>query len=112
MKEEIKGNSKVHYVVENVRKIMHDENLTQKTMSEFADISESQMSKVFNGSVQLSIWQLSNIASSLQINIIDLFTYPKKFVDSDKVEMAERISITFEVSPDKREHLLKMVTEK
>ena len=110
MKEERLEIKEAHPVVEKLKKIMNDRNLTQKALGDFAGITDSQMSKVFNGSVQLKLWQLSKIASNLQMEVIDIFTYPKKYVDSEKVvNNSDKVSITFEVSSDKREHLLKLV---
>ena len=100
----------VHPVVEKLRLIMRDKNLTQKAMAEYAETGDSQMSKIFKGSLQINLWQLSKIASNLQMEVIDIFTYPKKYVDSEKVvNNSDKVSITFEVSSDKREHLLKLV---
>ena len=109
-----KGRLKIkeaHPVVEKLKKIMNDRNLTQKALGNFAGITDSQMSKVFNGSVQLNLWQLSKIAENLQMDIIDIFTYPKKYVDSETIiNKYDKVSVTFGISADKREHLLKLVT--
>ena len=109
MKEERLEIKEAHPVVEKLKKIMNDRNLTQKALGDFAGITDSQMSKVFNGSVQLKLWQLSKIAENL--HIIDIFTYPKKYVDSETIiNKYNKVSVTFEISADKREHLLKLVT--
>ena len=73
MKEERLEIKEAHPVVEKLKKIMNDRNLTQKALGDFAGITDSQMSKVFNGSVQLKLWQLSKIAENLQMDIIDIF---------------------------------------
>jgi transcriptional regulator with XRE-family HTH domain len=70
-----KKNLKKHPVVDNLLKIMNDKHLRQEKMAEFADIDPSQFSKILSGSVQISLWQLSNIADNLGMEIIDLFTY-------------------------------------
>ena len=45
------------------------------------------------------------------MDIIDIFTYPKKYVDSETIiNKYDKVSVTFEISADKREHLLKLVT--
>ena len=44
------------------------------------------------------------------MEVADIFTYPKKYVDSETVVgNADKVSVTFEISADKREHLLKLV---
>jgi len=51
----------------------------------------------------------SNAESGLNVDITYLFTYPKKYVDASTIDKSERISVTFEVSPDKRDLLLGLV---
>ena len=110
MKDKETEVKEIHPVVEKLRLIMRDRNLTQKAIAEYAETGDTQMSKIFNGSLQLSLWQLSNIASNLQMEVADIFTYPKKYVDRETVvSNADKVSVTFEISADKREHLLKLV---
>ena len=68
-----------HPVIENLRKIMMDKKITQYRMAEYAGIEPSQFSKIMNGSIQISLWQISNIATNFNMDIIDIFTYPDKY---------------------------------
>ena len=97
-------------IINNLRKLMNDRGLTQATMSEFADTSPSQFSKILNGSVQLSLLQLSNIARSLSMSEIDLITYPDKYVKSAKQqdEPVEAI-LQIKLKKDKKDQVLKLV---
>ena len=52
------------------------------------------------------------IAEVLKVDVIYLFTYPKTYVDASTIENSEKILVTFEVSPDKRDILLNLVTKK
>ncbi len=45
----------MHPVVENIRKIIMDKGITQVAASELVGTSASQMSKILNGEVQISI---------------------------------------------------------
>ena len=87
-----------HPVIESLLKIMKDEDIKQETLAEYAGISASQMSKVLNGTVQLSLWQLSNIATNLNWKIIDIFTYPDFYKKDEKGEKTLRISVELEVT--------------
>lgn len=108
-KEEIK----IHPVVENLRKIMRDKKLTQATMAQYAQTTPSQFSKILNGSVQISIWQLSNIATSLSVNIIDIFTYPKIFIDLDSIRLDSRqevkATLTIELGQEKKDQVFRFI---
>ena len=106
-KEEIK----IHPVVENLRKIMRDRKLTQATMAQYAQTTPSQFSKILNGSVQISIWQLSNIATALDMREIDIYTYPHKFIDPQELQRDNSVKATLsiELSADKKDQVLKLV---
>lgn len=97
-------------IINNLRKIMNDRGLTQVVMAEFADTSPSQFSKILNGSVQLSLLQLSNIARGLSMSEIDLITYPEKYVKSDKLtdEPVEAV-LQIKLKKDKKDQVLKLV---
>ena len=73
------------HIVQNLRKIMTDKGLKQAAMADFAGITASQYSKVMSGSVQLSLQQLSNLATNLGMREIDIITYPERFVSDRKV---------------------------
>ena len=52
---ETKKNHKIPDVVKNLSQIMKDRSIKQETIATYAGIDPSQMSRVFNGRVQLSI---------------------------------------------------------
>lgn len=104
-KEEIK----IHPVIERLRKIINDKGLTQGAMAEYAGTTPSQFSKIMKGEVQISLWQLSNIATSLHWDIIDLFTYPQKYVSSDKNNEDITASLTIQLKKEKKDQVLKLV---
>lgn len=73
-------NKHVNDVLQNLRKIMADRNITQATLAEYAGTDASQFSRLMNGSLELRVSHLANIAINLGMDIIDLFTYPHKYV--------------------------------
>ncbi|MDR1156107.1 MAG: helix-turn-helix transcriptional regulator [Bacteroidales bacterium] len=102
--------SQIHYIVTNLIKIMADRNLTKSAFAEEIGFIETKWNKISNGKQALSVIDLSKIAEKLQMRDIDIITYPKEFTDKDCTQgQSERVSVTFEVSPDKRDYLLKMV---
>lgn len=100
----------VERVIDNLRKIMNERNLTQSTMADYAGISRSQFSKVLNRNVQLSMEQFSKIAHGLSMREIDIITYPQKYVevsDSEKEPLEALLQI--KLTKDKKEQVLKLV---
>lgn len=79
-------------------------------MADFAGITASQYSKVMSGSVQLSLQQLSNLATNLGMREIDIITYPERFV-SDSAIQREPLEAVLQIhlKKDKRDQVLKLV---
>ena len=102
---------RVHPVVENIRKIMIDRRLTQAATAECVGTSPSQFSKILNGEVQISLWQLSNFAMSVGMDIIDVFTYPDKYIKNDVDTKDDSIEAILQIrlSKDKKEEVLRLV---
>lgn len=100
-----------HPVVENIRKIIADKGFTQVAASELIGTSPSQLSKILSGEVQISVWQISNFATELKMDIIDVFTYPDKYIkagDDSKKEPIEAI-LQIKLRNDKKEQVLRLV---
>lgn len=100
----------VHLVIQNLLKIQKDRGMNQVAFGELLGLSESKWSKIANGNQDVRLSELSDFASCLGMREIDLYTYPDIFEDKMEVQ-PERISVTFEVSPDKRDILLSLVTK-
>ena len=99
-------------IIKNIKNIRLEKGVNQEVIANELGFDIANWSRIENGKQELKVGQLEKIAKVLQVEVIDLFTYPKKYVDKDEVGSAERISITFEVSPDKRDILLNLVTNK
>lgn len=100
-----------HPIIENIRKIIRDKGISQKAMAEYAGTSGSQFSKILNGELQISLRQISNIATNLKIREIDIFTYPDVYVKNEKGNFSNEVKalLTIELSPSKKDQVLKLV---
>lgn len=105
----------INSILENIRKIMNDRGLTQASIAEYANTTPSQMSRIFKGDVQLSLKQLSDIATSFQMTVVDVITYPNKYVDSnglsdeEKAMRKPKVLLQLELEEEKKEQVLKIV---
>lgn len=97
-------------IVDNIRKIMRDRNLTQVTMAGYMKTSESQFSKILSGNVQVSLWQLENLASNLSLREIDIITYPEVYVKKEELgeEPVEAV-LQIKLQKEKKDQVLKLV---
>lgn len=100
-----------HPVIENVRKIMIDRKLTQAAAAECAGTSPSQFSKILNGEVQMSLWQISNFASSMGMELIDVFTYPDKYIKNDAKRGDDSVEAVLQIKlkESKKEEVLRLI---
>lgn len=92
--------------LDNVRKIMIDRNLTQKSIGEMMGAGESSLSRIFSGEVQLTLDHLANLARCLSISVIDILTYSDhKKTEQDPVEAVLQIKL----KKDKKDQVLKLI---
>lgn len=98
-------------VAENIRQIRIEKGITQGVVADALGVDVASVSRIETGKQELKVSQLENISKVLQTEIIDLFTYPKKYIDKSTIKDAERVLISFEVSPKKRDELLKLVND-
>ena len=95
-----------YVVLDNVRKIMIDRNLTQKSIGEMMGAGESSLSRIFSGEAQLTLDHLANLARCLSISVIDILTYSDhKKTEQDPVEAVLQIKL----KKDKKDQVLKLI---
>lgn len=97
-------------ILENIEAIRKQKGIKQSVIAEALGVKQPAYSNYITRNSDIYYNRLSQIANILEVRVIDIITYPKEYVDKDLVqEESERVSVTFEVSPDKRDYLLKMV---
>ena len=97
-------------ILKNILEIRNKQRLTQNHLGKLLGVDGATYSRYENGYIALSYSKLAEIAKALNMSVIDVVTYPQVYVNKEVMNIPERISVTFEISSDKREHLLKMVT--
>ena len=105
-----KNVNSLHPIVENLNKIVVDKHLSKSAFADLVGFTESKWNKISNGEQKLQLDELSKIAERIGFSICDIVVYPQKIkvVDSDEVNY-DRVSVTFEVSAENRDTLIRMV---
>jgi len=98
-----------HFVVEQLLKIMNDRKLTKSAFADLIGFQEAKWNKISNGYQSLSIEELSNIAEKLQMREIDIYTWPKIFIEIDKKGDDVRAQLTIELKDEIKQKVLKMI---
>lgn len=97
-------------VVANIKAIRLKKGINQSILADALSVDNAVISNIERGTRELKVNELEVISKCLGVTVLDLFTYPKRYVDADTITSTERVSVTFEVPADKREYLLKLVT--
>ncbi len=70
-------------ILKNISAIMEAKRLLQKDIAIGMGLSISAISHLLNGSRELKVKDLDKIAKALEVEVIDLFTYPDKYKKSE-----------------------------
>lgn len=103
-------NSPQEKVIRNIVKILNDRNITQSSLCVPLDISEGNVSKLLHGKTKLTFDMIAKIANYFSISVIDLISYPERYVkvtttESEPVEAILQIKL----KKDKKDQVLKLV---
>lgn len=93
----------------NIRKIMNDKGLTQSAIATILGVTESQISKILNGSAKLTLDHLSDFASCLSVSEIDILVYPKTYIEKNKEDDPVKAILQIELQAHKKDQVMKLI---
>ena len=101
-------------IISNIKTLRLEKGITQEVMADALGVDTAVISNIEKGKRDLKVKELEIIANCLSVDVLYLFTYPKKYVDVEtiKSDKEDKVSVTFEVSPSKRDYLLHLVMNK
>lgn len=106
---------KVCKLLENIVKIRRDRGLSQEYLAENLGFSQPGYSVIERGMRQMDYSLLCRIADIFEMSVIDIITYPEKYVRADERQAVtaaadeEKVTLSVELSAHKREQVLKLV---
>ncbi len=97
-------------IIANIIKILRIKNLTQASLAAPLDVAEGNVSKLLHNKTKLTYDMLSHIASFLSMSVIDIITWPEKYVkvSTPDPEPLEAI-LQIKLKKDKKDQVLKLV---
>lgn len=95
-------------ILTNIKEIRLKKNMTQLDMASFLNIDTTLYNKIEKGKQDIKFKQVEIIATCFDMSVVDLITYPDKYVDVSQIE-SDKVSVTFEVSADKKALLLGLI---
>lgn len=102
-------------ILVNIIKIRNERGLTQSALSNALNVDYSTYSKLESGITKLTVDRLEEIASFFNLDMIDILTYPKKYIpesdalDDDTVKTKTKVQLQIEIDEDKKEQVLKLL---
>lgn len=99
-------------VVDNIKEIRLNKGIGQKLLADALNVDTAVISNLETGKRELKVSELEIIANCLGVEVIDLFTYPHKYVNRDTILMdSEPLEAILQIKlrSDKKEQVLKLV---
>lgn len=100
-------------ILANIIKIRNDKGFTQAAIAEGIDVDYSTYSKLESGITKLSIDRLEKIASCFKMEIIDIITYPQKYVPATPMEQQStsraKVVVQLELDEQQQKDVLDLI---
>lgn len=96
-------------VIENIKKIRLEKGIPQKLLADALSVDDSVISNIEKGKRELKVSELEIIASCLSVEVIDLFTYPQKYVPDGKEPEDIEAVLQIRLKKDRKEQVLRLV---
>ena len=98
-------------ILENIKKIRNEKGISQEYIATSLKIEQSSYGLIENGKRKLRYDTLLQIAIALEMNVIDIITFPEKWSpisSSTKSEPIEAI-LQIKLQSDKKDQVLKLI---
>ena len=97
-------------VIRKIIQIREINGLTKRELAEKLEMNEASYGRIESGKIALSYKHLAQIASVLNMSVIDILTYPKKFAEiTSKEEEPVEAILQIKLKREKKEQVLKLV---
>ena len=97
-------------ILENIKQIRKNQKLTKREVANALCMSEANYGRIENGHAALQFRHLAKIASLFGMGVIDVLSYPDKYVQetSPKAEPVEAV-LQIKLKKDKKDQVLRLV---
>lgn len=97
-------------ILANIVQIRTDKRLSKREVAEMMCMTEANYGRIENGKIALSYRHLAQLASALNISVLDIITYPDKYVKYEAAgdEPVEAV-LQIKLKKDKKDQVLRLV---
>lgn len=96
-------------ILENIDTIRRNKGYSQEYIATQIGMKQAGFSLIMSGERELKYNTLLQIANALQVHVIDIITYPDKYVISDGSDMSPEAILQIKLDGDKKEQILEIV---
>ena len=101
----------IEQILKNIELIRVARGFSQDGMAAEMNKTQSAYARFESGKTKIDLKTLDEFAKANNMSLIDVITYPKKYVDSEELAHIDNIetSIQIKLSPSQKEQVLKML---
>lgn len=96
-------------IIDNIKKIRIEKGVTQEVLAEALFVDPSVLSNLERGKRELKVSELEIIADCLGVRVIDLFTWPVRYVEPGQENEGVEAILQIKLKKDRKEQVLKLV---
>lgn len=97
-------------IAKNIREIRLKKSINQQFLADALEVDVAVISNIEKGKRELRVNELEKIANALEVSVIDLIVYPKKYIEKTEGEEEPLEAILqIKLKKDKKEQVLKLV---
>jgi transcriptional regulator with XRE-family HTH domain len=95
---------------QTLKKIREARSLSQSQMAKKLDKTQSAYARIEIGETKLDIETLQKFAEKMEMQMVDIITYPEKWVPTTEIigKAEPKVTLQIELSRDKKDQVLKL----
>lgn len=101
-------------VLENIRKIRESMGYTQEVLAEKLHVTQASYARFERGATKTDLGMVQSVADFFSMSLIDVITYPKKYIDSDYINNLDskkeiKATLTIEMGKEKKDQIFRFI---
>ncbi len=100
-------------VLENIRTIRESKGYSQESFAEMLHLTQSAYARFERGASKTDLKIVRAIADAFGMSLIDLISYPKKYIDLDTLNIKNqtevKATLTIEMGKEKKEQIFRFL---
>lgn len=102
-------------ILENIRSIRESKGYSQERFSEMINMTQASYARFERGATKTDLSVVRKVAELFGLSLIDLISYPKKYVDIDLIENQKQVqkeikaTLTIELGKEKKDQVFRFL---